>query len=294
MRLLRDPLLHFLAGGLLLFVLFDLVGAGVGERPDVIVVDRAALLGFVQARTKVFEPSLAASRLDALTPEERQRLVLDFVREEALHREALALGLDTDDYVIRRRLVQKLEFISQGFAEAEIALGEEDVARYFEAHRADYRVAPWATFTQVFFDAEQRGRDEALAEAGRTLPLLEAEDVTFAGAAGRGDRFLYHRNYVERTPDFVASHFGAPMADAVFALPPDAASWRGPFVSPYGAHLVLLADRHEARDPALEEIRDRVEGDARAALVRERQRQAVDAIVERYEVRVEDGGPGAG
>jgi len=294
MRLLRDPLLHFLAGGLALFVLFDLVGDGAGERDDVIVVDRAALLGFVQARTKVFEPSVAAARLDALTPQERRRLALDFVREEALHREALALGLDVDDYVIRRRLVQKLEFIAQGFAEAEIALGEEDVVRYFEANRADYRVAPWATFTHVFFDAEQRGSDAALAEASRALPLLQAEGVTFPGATGWGDRFLYHRNYVERTPDFVASHFGPAMAEAVFGLAPDATLWRGPFISPYGAHLVLLTDLHEARAPALEEIRERVEGDARAALVRERQGQAVDAIVERYEVRFEDAEPRGG
>jgi hypothetical protein len=294
MTLLRDPLLHFLAGGLALFVLFDLVGDGAGERNDVIVVDRAALLGFVQARTKVFEPSVAAARLDALTPEERRRLARDFVQEEALHREALALGLDVDDYVIRRRLVQKLEFIAQGFAEAEIALGEEDVVRYFEAHRADYRVAPWATFTHVFFDAEQRGSEAALEEARRALPLLQAEGVSFPGATAWGDRFLYHRNYVERTPDFVASHFGPAMAEAVFALAPDATLWRGPFISPYGAHLVLLTDLHEARDPALQEIRERVEGDARAALVRERQAEAVDAIVERYEIRFEDAEPQGG
>ena len=95
-RALRDPLGHFLLGGLLPFLLFQGVGRPAPDR-DVIVVDRAALLGFVQQRTKAFDPELAATRLDALSPVARERLVEDYVREEALHREALALGLDGDD-----------------------------------------------------------------------------------------------------------------------------------------------------------------------------------------------------
>ena len=290
--MLRDPLSHFLLGGLLLFLLFQAVG-----RPDpareVILVDRAALLGFVQQRTKAFDPKLAAARLDGLSPVARERLIEDYVREEALHREALALGLDGDDYVIRRRLVQKLEFVAKGFGEGVPDPSEDELADFFEERRDEYTIEPSITFAQVFFDAERRGREEARRAAEATREELEREGARFADATRHGDRFLYHVNYVERTPDYVASHFGAPMAGALFALDPDESRWRGPFESPYGFHLALVSAREEGRIPALEEIRGRVLDDARRARARELAEEALRGIVERYEVRVlpeENGG----
>ncbi|MGB5266423.1 MAG: hypothetical protein WBN30_07535, partial [Polyangiales bacterium] len=111
--------MHFLAAGLGLFVLFGLVNRGDQDfDPNVITVDQEALLTFIQYRIKAFNPDLAEKKLNALSDEELQRLIDDYVREEVLHREAIALGLDDDDYIIRRRLVQKLEFITEGFAEA--------------------------------------------------------------------------------------------------------------------------------------------------------------------------------
>ena len=136
-KALRDPLLHFLAAGLALFVLFEVVspdGAGLGE--GVIVVDRDALLTYVQYRSKVFEPRLAAEKLAALSPEELERTIDEYVREEALHREALALGMDANDYIIKRRLIQKVEFLAQGFAAASIELAEADLEAYLEAVRS--------------------------------------------------------------------------------------------------------------------------------------------------------------
>ena len=113
---LRQPLLHFLLIGLGLFLIFDLVS---GDRPDadqrVIVVDREALLTLLQFRIKAFEPGVAASRLDAMSEADLERLVDDYVREEALHREALALGMDVNDHIIKRRLIQKVEFITNSF-----------------------------------------------------------------------------------------------------------------------------------------------------------------------------------
>ena len=113
--ILRDPLLHFLAAGLLIFGLFDVLSPDeADQRDDLILVDRAALLTFVQYRMRAFEPELAAARLDGLSDLERERLIADYVREEALHREALALGMDSGDYIIKRRLIQKVEFLAQG------------------------------------------------------------------------------------------------------------------------------------------------------------------------------------
>ena len=288
-KLLKEPLLHFLAAGLALFALFGIVNRGELGEPglNVVVVDRDALTTFVQFRTKVFEPSVAEARLDSLSADELHRLIEDYVREEVLYREALALGLDRNDYIIRRRLVQKVEFITEGFAEAGTELDEAALRRYFAANKEDYYVEPYVTFTHVFFQTETRSRAEARELAARRLTVLNRERVPFSEAPQHGERFLYHTNYVERTPDYVASHFGAEMADAVFALASNGQRWVGPFDSLYGVHLVMLAKNEPGRYPALEEVRQSVLDDARRARVRERTEEAIDAVIDTYDVRVE-------
>ena len=126
-------------------------------------MDQDALLTFIQYRIKAFNPDLAAEKLGSLSDEELQRLIDDYVREEVLHREALALGLDEDDYIIRRRLVQKLEFITEGFAEAGADVDDAALQRYFDANKADYYVEPYVTFAHVFFQTENRPREQARA-----------------------------------------------------------------------------------------------------------------------------------
>jgi len=278
---------HFLAAGLGLFVLFGIVNRGDQDAdPNVITVNQEALLTFIQYRIKAFNPDLAEKKLDSLSDEELQRLIDDYVREEVLHREALALGLDDDDYVIRRRLVQKLEFITEGFAEAGADMDEAAVQRYFDANKADYYVEPYVTFTHVFFQTEDRPREQARTLAEKELQKLNRNGVPFSDAPQHGDRFLYHVNYVERTPDYVGSHFGPPMTRALFALEPNEFVWRGPFDSAYGVHLVLLTTNEPGREPELAELEGRVREDARRARVREETEAAIADVVEAYDVRV--------
>lgn len=286
-RFLKEPLVHFLAAGLGLFVLFGLVNRDEGDADkNVVIVDRDALLTFVQYRIKAFNPTLAEKKLEGMSDEELERFIDEYVREEVLHREALALGLDEDDYVIRRRLVQKLEFITEGFAESSVAVDESALQRYFDANKADYFVEPYVTFTHVFFQTEDRPREEAQALAKKELAKLNRDAVPFSDAPQHGDRFLYHVNYVERTPDYVGSHFGPPMARALFALEPNEFVWRGPFDSAYGVHLVLLTTNEPGREPELAELRDRIHEDARRAMIREETETAIAEVVEAYDVRV--------
>ena len=286
-RFLKEPLVHFLAAGLGLFVLFGLVNRDEGDTdPNVVIVDRDALLTFVQYRIKAFNPTLAEKKLEGMSDEELERFIDEYVREEVLHREALALGLDEDDYVIRRRLVQKLEFITEGFAESSVAVDESALQRYFDANKTDYFVEPYVTFTHVFFQTEDRPREEAQALAKKELAKLNRDAVPFSDAPQHGDRFLYHVNYVERTPDYVGSHFGPPMARALFALEPNEFVWRGPFDSAYGVHLVLLTTNEPGREPELAELRDRIHEDARRAMIREETESAIAEVVEAYDVRV--------
>lgn len=285
-KVLRDPLAHFLLAGVALFVLFELVASDEASYDSkVIHVDREALLTFVQYRSRAFEPQVATARLDRMPEDELERLIEDYVREEALHREAIALGMDKNDYIIKRRMIQSIEFITNGFVTAAVDVRDEDVAAYYQANREDYYVNPFATFTHVFFDRERHDPDEMSALAAAKLAELNRDRVHFSNATRHGDRFPFFVNYVERDPQFVASHFGPAMAEQVFDLEPNDANWRGPFESEFGLHLIMLTKKAEGRYPDLAEIQDIVRDDAEREAIARQKDAAIQAIVDTYEVR---------
>ena len=283
---LKEPLVHFLVLGLGLFVLFEFVADdSTAYDSKVINVDRDVLLTFVQYRTRAFEPQMAAQRLDSMSEDELERLINDYVREEALHREALALGVDKNDYIIKRRMIQSIEFITDGFVTAAVEVSDADVEAYYEANREDYYIESFVTFTHVFFSYERRGRDEAVALADAKLDELNENKVIFSDTPRHGDRFPFFVNYVERGPEFVASHFGVSMAQGIFALEPTDTAWHGPFDSEYGAHLVMLTRNAEGRYPELAEAEASVRDDAEREAIVEQKNKAIQAIVDTYEVR---------
>jgi hypothetical protein len=293
-KILKEPLLHFLIAGLALFVVYDFVSGDAEEFDSkVIVVDRDALLTFVQFRSRAFEPNVAAAALDGMSEQELDRLIADYVREEALHREALALGVDQNDYVIKQRMIQSIRFITNGFVTAGVEVTDEDVAEYYVEHRDDYYIDPVVTFTHVFYSTEHRSEEEAKALAMKKLAELNRDGVPFTGAPQHGERFPYFVNYVERDPDFVASHFGTRMAESLFSLGESDSEWRGPFVSAYGAHLVMLTRNIAGRYPTLDEVEGSVRQDAERVALDAAQEAAIQAIVETYEVQRGQIGPAA-
>jgi hypothetical protein len=285
-KLLRDPLVHFLAIGLGLFVLFDLVASNEADYDSkVISIDREALLTFVQYRMRAFEPKAAAARLDNMPEEELERLISDYVREEALHREAKSLGMDKNDYIIKRRMIRSIEFITDGFVTAAVEVTDADVAAYYAANREDYYISPFVTFTHVFIDGERHSRDNAHALANAKLEELNRDPVPFSDAPRHGDRFPFFVNFVERDPLFVARYFGTAMQQAMFELEPSTSAWHGPYESEYGLHLVMLTKKVEGRYPELYEIEASVRGNAEREAIAEQKNKAIQAIVDTYEVR---------
>ncbi|MGI9261355.1 MAG: peptidyl-prolyl cis-trans isomerase, partial [Woeseiaceae bacterium] len=233
-KLLREPLLHFLAVGLGLFVLYEFVAVDGGEyNRKVIDVNQDTLLTFIQYRSQSFDPEIATARFENMPAADLELLIADFVKEEALHREAVALGMDKNDYIIKRRMIQSIEFITAGFATAGVELSDADIATYYEANRDNYVVAPYVTFTHIFFSGENNGRDTALDMAKAKRTELNEMSVPFGDAPRHGDRFPYGLNYVEREPGFIAGNFGPQMAEAIFELETDDSTWQGPLESPY-------------------------------------------------------------
>jgi peptidyl-prolyl cis-trans isomerase C len=290
-RILKDPLLHFLLAGGALFALFQLMNPYGGEEYDerTIVVDRPALLEFVQFRSKIFEAGYAERELDTMSAEERERLIASYVEEEALYREAAALGLDTNDYVIKRRMVQTLEFVAGNLDDAGDRPSEDELRAYFQDHKADYTKPASLTFTHVFVSADRQGPLDSESRARKLAARLEKDGAGFTDAPRYGDRFVYNLNYVDQSKDTIAGHFGTAFADALFELAPASDRWQGPLQSAYGLHLVMLTAKTGQQIPPFVEVRGRVAADLIARRNEDRRKAVVQDIVDGYKVTIDPG-----
>ncbi len=286
-RLFKEPLLHFLALGFGLFLIYDVMSPDDLEQdPNRIVVDRNSLLTFMQHRSRVFETERFNKIFDKLSEQELQSIIDDYVREEALYREAKALNLDKNDYTARRRLVQQFEYITRGFVATVSDMSEKELQTYFDKNLENYKVAPEITFTHIYFSDEKHGKEKAEELARAKLKELNKTNAPFHSAVFHGDRFLYNTNYVNREADEIASHFGEDMQHKVFDLAVSDSTWYGPFHSAYGSHLVMVTKLSEAYTPKLEEIRERVVQDALRERVDQEMEASISAIVDTYTVEI--------
>lgn len=280
----REPILHFLLLGFALFTAYEWFNLDNSVDSRVIVVDRNSLARFLQFRTKSFAED-ANQRLDALTSDSFSDVVNQYIQEEALYRTALSYGMDRQDYVIKRRLVQKMQFMAEGTNAGIDAISEVELGQYYESHRQDYEIPALVTFTHVFFSADRHGNgvDE---RARETLGILNRDEVRFDQAPNFGERFPYHLNYVERSQEEVAGHFGKLLAEAVFQLRPDKKIWQGPIQSTFGSHLILVTQNLPARVPPLDEVRDRIATEVQLGRERERKQTAINEIVQGFDIEV--------
>ena len=282
--LLKEPLFQFLFIALLLLLGERLINADDYAYDQYhIEVDDAVLLQFMQLRAKTFKPEEAQQALNALSSDDRQRLVDDYAREEALFREAMELNLDKNDQIIRRRLIQKMDYLAQGFYDEAEAITEDDLRNYYAEHRDEYKKPASATFTHVFVSSERHGVDQAQAIAAKLQQTLNSEAVPFENAPRYGERFLYNRNYVNRDDDEIGSHFGDEFEQQLFAFE-TGKQWQGPVQSTYGWHLVLLVKNPPAYIPPLEEIAANVFADAQRQQQQQVKRQAIDKLMAKYQI----------
>ena len=242
-RLLREPLLHFLILGALLFVLYGWLNRNALQSPDEVVVDQAR----VDALATQFERAWQRSP----TRTELQGLIDHWVREEIIYREGVAAGMERDDEVVRRRVVQKMAFLTDGMASD--VPGEADMHAWLREHADGYRIAPVYTLQQVYFDPARHGDglDHVIAAAKSRLQRDPQARV--------GDATLLPVSLEQASADEVARIFGERFSEAMANLP--VGRWSGPVVSGFGVHLVRIDARTPGRVPALAEVRQAVERD---------------------------------
>ena len=286
--LLNDPLVLFLVLGCLVFGAYSWLNDEPTSSNDMtIAINEDRLLQFLQYRTKTFDAVQSKSRLQSLSQPQLDELIAEYVEEEAMFRSATRLGLATDDYVIRRRLVQKMDFMAEGIGREELGPGNEALLEYFEANTNRYLVPATVTFTHVFYGIKQRTEEAALVLAEASLQQLNEDTVSFTDAPSFGERFVYHLNYVERPQEEVGAHFGEQIGDIVFSRSPSRSEWFGPSRSPHGYHLFLLVESQDAQQPKFEDVVDQVLADYLAERAYERRTRYAKEVVAQYQIELD-------
>jgi hypothetical protein len=241
---IREPLVHFLILGAGLFLLYGYVADTAPERPDKILVDEPELARLSEQfrRTWMRPP----------TREELAGLAEDFVKEEILYREALALGLDKDDLVIRRRMRQKMEFLNADLAEQREPT-DAQLQAYVDANPEKFRLPPHYSFRQIYLGPDTEG---VAGRAADLLARLQADPTLGADPRALGDPTLLPPGLELASEQEIAATFGTEFADVMSGLAKDA--WGGPYLSSYGLHLIRLTGGEEGGLPELAQIRSAV------------------------------------
>jgi hypothetical protein len=273
-RWLREPLLQFLFVALALFVVYRVLNPSQASDAS---SNRIEL-----TEDDLVQMSVAwlAQGRSPPTAEQMRNLIELKVREEVLYREGLALGLDKEDTIVKRRLAQKMEFLSDEGAFAAEPTGEE-LRAWFKSNAQSFALPPRISFRHLYFSTDQRG-EQAAASAELALAALAGKSADWPGAASLADPFMFQDYYGDRSFDEMAKQFGPDFAQALVKLKPGA--WLGPIQSGYGWHLVFLDALTPARIPEFEEIEPSIKSEYVADQRLKARRQAYERMRARYQV----------
>jgi len=266
----KEPLVHFLLIGAVLFTVFELRQEEGNATPNQILVDA----GQVQQLAARFE----RTRLRAPTEIELATLIEGHIREEVYYRQALTMGLDQNDPVLRQRMRQKLEFLLEDLT-AEATPGDEQLTRFMQRHADRFREPPRLSFTQVYLNPDRH--TDLAADAMQILTRLN----NGAPPETEGDRSLVEQQYALAAEHDITRVFGESFAQQMVLLEPG--EWTGPIDSAYGGHLVRVSAKQEARFPVLAEIRNQVEREYMAERRQELKDITYRKLREGYEIIIE-------
>jgi hypothetical protein len=268
----KEPLLHFLVIGVVIFAVFSIANKEeVADSGNKIVVSSAEI--------KRLSDSWSKRRNRPPSEFELQGLIDSYIKEEIYYREALSLGLDQNDTIIRRRLMQKMEFLSNDLAELDQP-NETELNKYFVDNENKYKIPARISFTHIYFSLDKRGA-RALEDSKLVLTELDAPR-----APELGDRFMMEYDFVRDTPSEVTRLFGSGFAEQLFAL--ETNTWQGPIASGYGYHLVRINEKIDARVPELASVIEKVRTDFMFEQRQKTNKEIYDKFKERYEIVIED------
>ena len=276
-KLLREPLLHFMFIGAAIYLLYGVFAEPAPEETDKTIVVSTGEVEWMQtAWQKRWNRPPTAEEFDGL--------IQQYIRETVLYREALTMGLNQHDQVIRRRLAQKLEFLARDLV-ALTPPTDEELQTYFDEHQDRYQEPVLYTFTQVFIDPDKRG-DATLDDAEKIKAALIAKGDAIEDADALGDGFMLQTYYPEKDRVEIQKQFGTGFTDSLVELSPG--QWHGPVLSGYGVHLVYVSSVSDPPAPVLADVRERVAQDWKADRGEELNEQFYANLRDQYTVVIEE------
>jgi hypothetical protein len=276
-RLFKEPLLQFLIIGAAIYGAYVLFAAPEDDYRDTVVL-------------------VDANRIDAVisewesrwnrppTRQEIEGLIQAYIKEDVLYRQAVAMGLNEDDPITRRRMAQKLEFLTSDLARLQQPTDGE-LEQFFEQNQESYRDPNLISFTQIFIDPDARG-DATLDDAAEILAQLMAAGEPTEKTMQLGDRFMLQNYFASATELDVRRQLGSGFSEQVMKLEPG--RWHGPVLSGYGVHLVYVFDFTEAPPAEFEVVQARVLEDWHTQKREEFNEQFLESLKSRYEIIVEE------
>jgi hypothetical protein len=273
-RLLREPLLQFLALGAVLFALYALAGKRGAEAPDKIVVSASQLtnLGDTFVRTWRRPPN----------EQELRGLIEDYIRDEVYYREGRAAGLDRDDVIIRRRVRQKMEFLADEISVPEPS--DAELALYLASNPERFRAEDQLTFNQVFLSATRRVN--SIDSDSKQVAGILARAHGAVEATALGDAFLLGEEFRDISPSKLTSIFGEGFTKQISVM--KKGGWEGPISSGFGQHFILISDRVPGDLPPLDAIRPFVQREWANARRLQAQQKLYASLRSRYEIVIEE------
>jgi hypothetical protein len=270
---LKEPLVHFLLLGAVIFFVYGLV-AEKGRAENEIFISRGQQENLVNTFSRTWQ------RLP--TPVEYQGLLKDYIRQEIAYRQSREMGLDQDDIVIRRRLRQKMEMLAEDVAGL-VPPTEEDLQAYLDGHTENFMIEPRMSLQQIYFSSDRRG-ERAAADAQEALQNISGQGA-MANTEALGDPLPLPAVLDDAGESEIARLFGSVFVEGLRGV--EAGSWTGPVASGFGLHLVLVMDRRDGRVPVLDEVRP----DVLRELMNQQRQDSVDGLYEKlaenYSIEIE-------
>jgi peptidyl-prolyl cis-trans isomerase C len=246
--LLREPLVHFLLIGLALFAVYAALQRGPGHKGT------SYLIELTEDDLRQLQIGFTAQWGRPPTKQEIAGLVKSKVREEILYREALALGLDKEDTIVKRRMAQKMEFLGEDVSNLREPR-QEELRAWYEKNSQQFVLPSLVTFHHLYFSPDKRGA-KAREDAAQVLRKIAGKAEESPATAKLADRFMFQDYYADRSREQLANVFGTNFAHSVFEL--KSGSWQGPIESGYGWHLIWIDAARSGRTPAFEEVEPEV------------------------------------
>jgi hypothetical protein len=274
-KLLREPLLHFLVIGAALFLIYNFLNDNNTIDNNRIVISQTTIDRFNTVWLKKRHRPPTQTELDSLIEQQ--------IREEVMYREALALGLDKDDGIVRRRLAQKVEFIFSDIA-SQTKPSESELTNYLTKHSDKFSIAGHISFDHVYFNPDKHG--EALQKEIQQLLNALSQPKSQVDFKTAGDAFMLGQHHEQLTEHGVSRIFGQDFATKIFTLATE--NWLGPIQSGYGLHLIRINKKTDTQQATLESVRDKVITEWQAQQRRNLDESFYQSLRQRYDIIIEN------